>query len=49
LAVFLVDGGLAKQKIPARLKFVEALPRNVQGKVKKNLLRDQMKAICETA
>jgi non-ribosomal peptide synthetase component E (peptide arylation enzyme) len=47
MAAFLVDAGLAKQKIPERLEFIDALPRNVQGKVQKNQLRDRMKALVE--
>jgi malonyl-CoA/methylmalonyl-CoA synthetase len=33
---------LAGYKIPKRVHFVEALPRNAMGKVQKNLLRDQL-------
>jgi acyl-CoA synthetase (AMP-forming)/AMP-acid ligase II len=43
MADFLVGTGLAKQKIPERLEFIDALPRNFQGKVQKNVLRDLMK------
>jgi acyl-CoA synthetase (AMP-forming)/AMP-acid ligase II len=43
MARFLVDAGLAKQKIPERLEFIDALPRNFQGKVQKNELRERMK------
>ncbi len=32
---------LAKYKLPKRVMFVDALPRNTMGKVQKNLLRDQ--------
>jgi acyl-CoA synthetase (AMP-forming)/AMP-acid ligase II len=49
MASFLIEAGLAKQKIPERLEFAQALPKNVQGKVQKNILRDQMKALCESA
>jgi malonyl-CoA/methylmalonyl-CoA synthetase len=33
---------LAGYKVPKRIHFVEALPRNAMGKVQKNLLRDQL-------
>lgn len=49
LARFLTEAGLAKQKIPERLAIIDALPRNIQGKVQKNLLRERMKALCEQA
>jgi malonyl-CoA/methylmalonyl-CoA synthetase len=32
---------LAKYKLPKRVLFVDALPRNTMGKVQKNLLRDR--------
>ena len=35
-----LDGKLAKFKRPKRVFFVEALPRNAMGKVRKNELRD---------
>jgi acyl-CoA synthetase (AMP-forming)/AMP-acid ligase II len=49
MAAFLIEAGLAKQKIPERLEIIKALPKNVQGKVQKNILRDQMKALCQSA
>jgi malonyl-CoA/methylmalonyl-CoA synthetase len=33
---------LAGYKVPKRVYFVDALPRNTMGKVQKNLLRDQL-------
>ena len=36
-----VKGQIANYKVPKRLFVVEQLPRNVMGKVQKNLLRDQ--------
>jgi malonyl-CoA/methylmalonyl-CoA synthetase len=33
---------LAGYKVPKRIHFVEALPRNAMGKVQKNVLRDQL-------
>lgn len=35
-----IEGRLAKFKLPKRVVFVSALPRNTMGKVQKNLLRD---------
>ena len=35
---------LANFKVPKRVHFVDALPRNTMGKVQKNLLRDQFAA-----
>ena len=36
---YLSDAGLMRQKIPERLEFVDALPRNPTGKVLKQALR----------
>jgi len=36
--------GLAKQKYPERLEILEALPYTAAGKIRKNLLRDQIAA-----
>jgi len=36
---------LANYKVPKRVFFVDALPRNTMGKVQKNLLRDEHKAL----
>jgi malonyl-CoA/methylmalonyl-CoA synthetase len=33
---------LAAYKVPKRIHFVDALPRNTMGKVQKNVLRDQL-------
>ncbi|MBY0381061.1 MAG: malonyl-CoA synthase [Xanthobacteraceae bacterium] len=35
-----LDGRLAKFKLPKRVLFVDALPRNTMGKVQKNVLRE---------
>ena len=40
-----LDGKLAKFKQPKRVFFLDALPRNTRGKVQKNILREQYKAI----
>lgn len=40
-----LDGKLARFKQPKRVLVVEALPRNVMGKVQKNVLREQFKAL----
>ena len=36
---------IANFKVPKRLFVVDELPRNTMGKVQKNLLRDQHKAL----
>jgi malonyl-CoA/methylmalonyl-CoA synthetase len=38
-------GRLAKYKQPKRVIFIDALPRNTMGKVQKNVLRDEHKAL----
>ena len=38
-----LEGQLAKFKLPKRVFFVDALPRNAMGKVQKNVLREQFK------
>lgn len=35
-----LDGKLAKFKMPKRVMFVDAFPRNTMGKIQKNILRD---------
>ncbi len=40
----LETSGLAKQKYPERLEIVDALPYTAAGKIRKNLLRDQVVA-----
>ena len=40
-----LDGRLAKFKLPKRVMFVDDLPRNTMGKVQKNVLREQFKAL----
>jgi malonyl-CoA/methylmalonyl-CoA synthetase len=40
-----LKGRLAKFKLPKRVLFADALPRNAMGKVQKNLLRDQHAAL----
>lgn len=42
---FLTEAGLAKQKFPEHLVIVDDLPRVPSGKVRKDVLRDQAKAI----
>ena len=41
-------GGLARFKQPKAVIFRTSLPRNTMGKVQKNLLRDEVKAIFTT-
>jgi cyclohexanecarboxylate-CoA ligase len=49
VARFLTEKGLARQKIPERVEAVEAMPRNIQGKLLKNVLRERMRALCAPA
>jgi acyl-CoA synthetase (AMP-forming)/AMP-acid ligase II len=42
LVALLRDGGMAPQKWPERVEIVEQLPRTASGKVRKNVLRDQV-------
>jgi malonyl-CoA/methylmalonyl-CoA synthetase len=43
-----LSGRLARYKQPKRVLFVEALPRNIMGKVQKNILRERHAALYET-
>ncbi len=49
LAAHVADSGLARQKIPERFEFREDFPRTASGKVRKDLLRADVKALVETA
>ena len=40
--------GMAKQKYPERLEIVDAFPRTPAGKIRKNVLREQIAAIVAT-
>jgi cyclohexanecarboxylate-CoA ligase len=42
ISQYLIAEGLARQKIPERIELIDALPRNFQGKVLKNILREQL-------
>jgi non-ribosomal peptide synthetase component E (peptide arylation enzyme) len=44
MIALLEAAGLARQKYPERLEIVESLPYTVAGKVRKNVLRDEIKA-----
>ncbi len=44
LVAFIGTHGLAKQKWPERIEFVDSLPRTASGKVRKDMLRKQIKA-----
>jgi cyclohexanecarboxylate-CoA ligase len=44
LAAYLVERGVAKQKIPERLELVPALPKTQSGKVQKFRLREMVRA-----
>ena len=45
LAGFVAESGLARQKCPERIEFVAELPRTASGKVRKDLLRVQIRDI----
>uniref|UniRef100_UPI00235167D7 AMP-binding protein n=1 Tax=Rhizorhapis sp. SPR117 TaxID=2912611 RepID=UPI00235167D7 len=45
LADFVYSSGLAKQKCPERIEWVESLPRTTSGKIRKDLLREEIQAI----
>jgi non-ribosomal peptide synthetase component E (peptide arylation enzyme) len=49
LAEHVAASGLAKQKIPERFEFREDFPRTASGKVRKDLLRADVKALVEAA
>lgn len=49
IARFLIAAGLAKQKIPEHLELVDDLPRTAIGKVRKDVLRAEARAIAEAA
>ena len=49
LAAHVAQSGLARQKIPERFEFREDFPRTASGKVRKDLLRADVKALCEIA
>lgn len=49
LAAHVADSGLARQKIPERFEFREDFPRTASGKVRKDMLRADVKALVETA
>ncbi|WP_350271714.1 AMP-binding enzyme [Frondihabitans sucicola] len=42
---YLGDAGVSKYYWPERLEFIDEIPRNVVGKVQKNLLRDRAAAL----
>ncbi|MGH9400146.1 MAG: AMP-binding enzyme, partial [Thermoanaerobaculia bacterium] len=42
------DGKLARYKIPRQIEFVDALPRNAQGKILKRVLRDQLRPVAQS-
>ncbi|PZQ56606.1 MAG: cyclohexanecarboxylate-CoA ligase [Novosphingobium pentaromativorans] len=45
LAAHVATSGLAKQKVPERFEFREEFPRTASGKVRKDLLREDVRAI----
>jgi len=49
LIAHVAASGLAKQKIPERFEFVEDFPRTASGKVRKDLLREDIRARLKSA
>jgi non-ribosomal peptide synthetase component E (peptide arylation enzyme) len=47
LSSFVSAAGLAKQKCPERIEWVDALPRTASGKIRKDQLRAMIKALVE--
>ncbi|MEI6640938.1 MAG: AMP-binding protein [Novosphingobium sp.] len=47
LSAFVSEAGLAKQKCPERIEWVEAFPRTASGKIRKDMLRSMIKAQME--
>ena len=45
LSEYLVDRGLAIQKVPERLEPIDELPKNLAGKVQKFKLRERIEAV----
>jgi len=43
LSAFVSEAGLAKQKCPERIEWIEALPRTASGKIRKDQLRAMIK------
>jgi non-ribosomal peptide synthetase component E (peptide arylation enzyme) len=48
LAKHVQASGLAKQKTPERFEFVADFPRTASGKIRKDILRAEVKALVET-
>ena len=48
LQVFLQESGLAKQKWPQRIELSEELGKTASGKVRKDVLRQKVKALIES-
>jgi acyl-CoA synthetase (AMP-forming)/AMP-acid ligase II len=49
ISAFIAASGLANQKRPERVEYVEALPKTPSGKVRKDVLRAEVKALVEAA
>jgi acyl-CoA synthetase (AMP-forming)/AMP-acid ligase II len=49
LADHVAASGLARQKIPERFEFRSELPRTASGKIRKDVLRSEVKALVEAA
>jgi acyl-CoA synthetase (AMP-forming)/AMP-acid ligase II len=49
IAIFVTQSGLAKQKCPERIEWVDDLPRTASGKIRKDQLRAMIKEMVEAA
>jgi acyl-CoA synthetase (AMP-forming)/AMP-acid ligase II len=49
LVAHIIASGMARQKIPERFEFVVDFPRTASGKIRKDVLRSQIKAIIDAA
>lgn len=49
LVAFVAASGLARQKCPERIEFVDDLPRTASGKVRKDMLRATIRSLVEAA
>jgi acyl-CoA synthetase len=47
LAAHVQASGLAKQKIPERFEFVTDFPRTASGKIRKDVLRTEVRMLVE--
>jgi len=44
----MLASGLARQKCPESFEFVEKLPRTASGKIRKDVLREEIRQLIDT-